>query len=254
MSKFFTKAFDRLLALEGKDIVDYFEGLGHAERKSFFSSHIDLLKAKRYFKCFIERDRFDLIRPFIEDDPAKFAAHLVKYELKVGIKTHRSSLWSQTERKRIMRPFHYAHPELTCFMNGADVRAWLKNFPKDAPFSSLRYVLKEVAPGHAANPAAAFGSIVRSALSINHVQEMTEKDFDLLLSDGDTLLNELFNQAKFKEYIKNDIYPSKAFVNIVELNCTMSAMEKDRTSRHGKRVAKNLKRAKILLEVKSVTK
>lgn len=253
MSKFFTKAFDELLELKGHDIVDYFSDLSFTQRKSFFLSHRELFKTSKYFKRFVERDRFDLIRPFIEMEPAKFAGLLVKHNLKIGIETRRSSLWSQTERKRVMTNFHYQHPELTHFLNGADVRAWLKGFPKDAPFSSLRYVLKEVVPHHATNPAAAFGSIIRSALRVHHIEEITDSDYDLLLSDGDTLLNELFSQAKFKEYIKNDMYPSKAFVNIVELNCTMSAMEKDRTSRHGKRVAKNLKRAKLLTEIKDVS-
>jgi hypothetical protein len=49
-------------------------------------------------------------------------------------------------------------------------------------------------------------------------------------------------------------YPSEEFVNVLELNCTLAAMSKERSSRHGKRVAKNLKRAKLLLEIQAVNK
>lgn len=252
MSKFITSTLNELLKLKNKTIVDYFKSLNEKNRKSFFRSHTEVIKTAKNFKQFIENDNFELIRPYVSEDPKPFAGLLKKHEVSVAIPTKRSPYWGETTRQRQVQTFHYEHPELTIFSNGADVKEWFKQAPADLKLDSLRYVLKNVVQHHAANPAAAFGSVVRGCIRQHHISQLTVEDFDILLTDGDTLLNELFNAAKFKEYVSEDRFPSIEFVDTLEMNCTLAAMSKDRSSRHAKRVAKNLRRAKMLGELKEL--
>jgi hypothetical protein len=249
MSKFFTKTLAELLVLKKMTIDQYFEELTQAERKSFFQHHKDVIKSKANMRHFVNK-RLELLMPFIEEDPDDFSGILVKHQIKVGIATAPSSHWSATTRKRIITKFHYTHPELTDFKNGADIKAWFTQAPVLIGYTSIKYMLTEVVPHHAKNPACAFGAIIRGTLASRFIPQLTESDFDVLYSDGDTLINELFNEARFKECIRNGWYPTDKFVQVLELNCTLAALEKDRSSRHSKTVAKNLKRAKLLLEIK----
>lgn len=252
MSKFFTKTLAELLALKKMTIDQYFEQLTYAERKTFWLSHKDVLKAKSNLRHF-SGDRLYLLMPFIEEDPDSFSGTLIKQQIKIGIATAHSSHWSATTRTRILKPFHYRHPDLINFKNGADVKAWFSNAPDTLSYTSLKHMLTEVVPHHSKNPASAFGTHIRGVLKAHFIPQLTPDDFDVLYSDGDTLINELFNEENFKECVNQDLFPHAKFVQVLELNCTLAAMEKDRSSMHGKRVAKNLKRAKLLLEIKKIS-
>jgi hypothetical protein len=250
MSKFFTRALHDLLSLKKMTIDQYFEELNAVQRKSFVQHHKDVIRSKANMRHFTD-DRIHLLMPFIEENPEEFTSMLVSRQLKIGIQTKPSTNWSVSTRPRQLKPFHYKYPELTIFKSGADVKAWFASAPELVSYTSLKYMLTEVVPYHAKYPSSAFGHCVRGMLVARFIPLLTERDFDVLYSDGDTLLNELFNEDKFKECVANGFFPDAEFVQVLELNCTLSALEKDRSSRHSKTVAKNLKRARLLLEIKN---
>jgi hypothetical protein len=253
MSRFFASTLNEVLKVKGITIVDYFSSLSQKDQKRFWQSHKDVLKTRNYFEEFVKSD-FAIISPFIQNDPDGFETLLLRHGIKVKIHTVAPNGWSSTIRNRILFDFHYKHPQRIDFCTGADVKAWLDGSTSRAwlRWENFKHVLEHVIPNFSKNPASAFGAHIRRALKLNYLVHFEESDFELLYSDGDTLLNELFGPENFKAYIEKDCYPKEEFVNILDLNCTLSALEKGRTSRHSTRVAKNLKRAKLLLEIKNV--
>ena len=252
MDALFEKTLKELLSVKECSIVEYLDLFTLNQRNEFLKRHTDLVRHKRYFSQFVEADRIDLLMPVMSSDPVAFLPRLTDYDLKVPIPTKPTNLWGETTRRRVMQEFHYQYPHLVNFANGADVSAWIKGAPKYKPaYDDFMYVVSKVIPS-LTKSTASYGPRVRTALAKEYLPRYTADDFDHLLSDGDTLLNELFSEEKFKEYIKAGLYPKQEFVETLEMNCTISAMTKNRTGRHGKRVAKNLKRAKLLLEVKDV--
>lgn len=246
MSKFLTNALAELLVLKKMTIDQYFENLSHKERKLFWADHRELLaKNARHFTG----DRLALLVQFIEDDPDSFMYTILKQRIKIGIATAPSAGWANTTRVRQLKPFHYDYPELTIFKSAVDVKSWFECAPETLSYTSLKHMLTEVVPHHSKNPVGAFGSAIRGVLQPYLIPHLTEYDFDVLYSDGDTLLNELFSEVAFKECVKHNLFPSEKFVHVLELNCTLAALEKSRSTRHHNRVAKNLKRAKLLLEI-----
>ena len=251
MSRLFTNTLLELLALKKMPIDQYFAGLSENDRNTFWKSHSEIFKSNDFFKCFAQ-DRFDLIRSYIEKDPDEFQSQLIRHRMKVNIATQDSKGWSNTVRPRILTPFHYRHPDMINFRTGADVKAWLLNAPEWLKWEDFKHVLEYVVPNHSKNPASALGAHIRGALRTQYLPKLTAKDFDLLYTDGDTLLNDLFTEATFKVCVSRSCYPQAEFVEILEMNCTLSALEKGLGARHSSRVAKNLRRAKLLLEIKDV--
>jgi len=251
MSRFFTKNLFELLELKKMTLDQYFAELSLRDRNTFWRSHKEIFKTKHFFKTF-NGDKFDLIRSYVEKDPCDFETQLMRYDIKLNIATLESNGWSNTVRPRILTPFHYRHPDRVNFRTGADVKAWLSNAPEWLKWADFKHVLEDVVPIHAKNPASAFGTQIRSALRTHILPHLKAKDFDLLYTDGDTLLNDLFTEETFKACVRESCYPQAEFVEILEMNCTLSALEKGRGVRHSNRVAKNLRRAKLLLEIKDV--
>jgi len=254
MSKFFNHAIDELLVAKQMDLVSYFASLSAANQRSFFKSHTDYFKSKKAVNAFSDKNKFSLIKPLVEEDPDPFTEVLVRLKQPIQIYTERNQFWGDSTRTRHLSDFHYKYPHLVEFTCGADVKDWLRNAPETLTLDNLRYVLKNVVNKHAKDPAAAFGSLVRGAVQLHHIPHLTKDDFEILLSDGDTLLNDLFPKTLFLAIVSQELYPSKEFIETLELNCTLSAMMKDRSSRHATRVAKNLRRAKLLLEIQDACK
>lgn len=251
MSRFFTNTLLELLALKKMTLDQYFAQLSIKDRNTLWKSHKEVFKAHAFFRHF-SGDKFDLIRSYVEKVPCEFTTQLIRFDIKVNIATQESNGWSNTVRPRILTSFHYRHPDRVNFRTGADVKAWLSNAPEWLTWENFKYVLEDVVPEYAKNPASAFGSQIRSALRTHILPELKAKDFDLLYTDGDTLLNDLFTEETFKACVSESCYPQAEFVEILEMNCTLSALEKSRGTRHMSRVAKNLRRAKLLLEIKNV--
>lgn len=253
MDRTYRKVLLELLREKSWSIVDFVENQSVTERKKTLPTIVDLLSNKSYFSQFVKCGKLDLIMPIVSSNPKSFHKVIMDFKIKVPIST-KDSHWMSSTRTREFNSFHYDFPELVEFSSCEDISQWLQQSSKFyLPYQSLIYVIRNVIPNLTKNPER-FSSQIRSKLRTNYLPLYKENAVDDLMSDGDTLLNTLFTEEKFKEYIVKGIFPTKSFVESLELNCTLSAMTKDRSSKHGKRVAKNLKRAKILLEVKSVTK
>ena len=253
-NKTFFKMLNKAFAQSQTNFVQYFSTLSITEQTQFIRHFPEFFASKAVFSSMIEAGMSSTIIQVVNANPELYVGLIQKHNLKVEIPTKESAGWGDTARVRIVSEFHHAHPELVSFKNGADVKGWLEDAGTDASWPALKYVLKEVVPNHAKNPTTAFGSLVRRSIKHEYIPVLVADDFDLLCSDGDTLLNELFDSKSFKMCIANSHYPNNDFIETLELNCTMSAMEKTRTSRHSKRVARNLKRAKLLLEIKELQK
>lgn len=253
-NKTFYKMLNKAFAQSQTNFTQYFGTLSITEQTQFIKHFPEFFASKAVFDDMMKQGMRTTLMQVVNANPEMYIGMLKRHNLKVEIPTKESPGWGDTSRMRIVSEFHHAHPELVNFKNGSDVKGWLNDAGKGATWPALRYVLEEVVPKHAKNPVTAFGSLVRRAIKHQYVPEFTADDFDLLCSDGDTLLNELFDSRSFKAYIADSKYPTNEFVETLELNCTMSAMEKSRSSRHSRRVAKNLKRAKLLLEIKELNK